>query len=77
VLPGVVQVDWAVRYARQYLALSGEFSALENIKFTGLVMPDDRLQLSLKWDAQRARLDFSYTTRHRKYSSGRIVFAAG
>lgn len=77
ILPGVVQVDWAVRYARKYLALSGEFSSLENVKFTGLVLPDDRLQLSLKWDAQRARLDFSYATRQRKFSTGRIVFAAG
>jgi 3-hydroxymyristoyl/3-hydroxydecanoyl-(acyl carrier protein) dehydratase len=77
ILPGVVQVDWAVRYARKYLALEGEFSALENVKFTGLVLPDDRLQLSLKWDAQRARLDFSYATCQRKFSTGRIVFAAG
>ena len=75
VLPGVVQIDWAVRYARKYLALTGAFSALENVKFLGLVLPDARLQLSLKWDVETKRLDFSYSTRQRKYSTGRIYFA--
>ncbi|MEI7431246.1 MAG: AMP-binding protein [Betaproteobacteria bacterium] len=76
ILPGVVQIDWAVCYARQYLALSGGFSALENVKFLGLVLPDDRLQLSLKWDIAMKRLDFSYLTSQRKFSAGRIIFAA-
>lgn len=74
ILPGVVQLDWAARYAREYLALSGEFSALENLKFLALVLPEARLQLSLKWDEETKRLDFSYMGGQRKYSQGRIVF---
>ena len=73
-LPGVVQVDWAVHFARQYLPLEGVFSALENLKFLGVIVPDIRLQLSLAWDAERKRLDFSYATPVRKFSVGRIVF---
>ena len=65
-----------MRYARQYLALTGGFSALDNVKFLGLVLPDDRLQLSLKWDCATNRLDFSYLTSQRKFSAGRIMFAA-
>jgi acyl-coenzyme A synthetase/AMP-(fatty) acid ligase len=77
ILPGVVQIDWAVRYAREHLALVGEFSALENIKFLALVLPDAQLELTLKWDAANTRLEFVFATSQRKYSSGRIVFGAG
>jgi 3-hydroxyacyl-[acyl-carrier-protein] dehydratase len=74
VLPGVVQIDWAVRYARQHLTLSEHFSALEHIKFQSLVLPDAKLELLLTWDEQKNQLEFSYTTSERKYSSGRIAF---
>jgi 3-hydroxymyristoyl/3-hydroxydecanoyl-(acyl carrier protein) dehydratase len=74
VLPGVVQIDWAMRYARQHLTLSGHFSALEHIKFQSLVLPDAKLELLLTWDEQKNQLEFSYTTSERKYSSGRIAF---
>jgi len=77
ILPGVVQIDWAVRYARQHLALGGQFTALENIKFLALVLPDARLELTLKWNAANARLEFLFASSERKYSSGRIVFNAG
>ena len=74
ILPGVVQIDWAVHFARQYLALEGRFSALENIKFLGIVLPDSRLQLSLAWDPSNRRLEFAYASGQRKCSSGRLVF---
>ena len=74
ILPGVIQVDWAIRFARQYLVLDGAFSALENVKFLALIFPDARLQLALKWDAEARRLDFSYASSRRKFSTGRVVF---
>jgi 3-hydroxymyristoyl/3-hydroxydecanoyl-(acyl carrier protein) dehydratase len=80
ILPGIVQVDWAVRFARQYLPslpLQGEFSALENLKFLAVVQPGEDLELSLAWDAGARRLDFSYAGPGRKCSSGRVVFGGG
>ena len=74
-LPGVVQIDWAVRLARRYLAIEGAFSALEAVKFLGVVLPDTRLTLSLAWDGERRRLDFAYSDAQRRYSTGRIVLA--
>ena len=76
ILPGVTQVDWAVRFAKQYLKLDGGFSSLENVKFLALIFPDTRLQLALKWDVQTRRLDFSYANSRRKFSTGRVVFGA-
>ena len=75
-LPGVVQVDWAVHYARRHLPVDGVFSALENLKFLGVVVPDTRLRLSLVWDAARRSLEFCYAASERKYSAGRVVFGA-
>jgi acyl-coenzyme A synthetase/AMP-(fatty) acid ligase/3-hydroxymyristoyl/3-hydroxydecanoyl-(acyl carrier protein) dehydratase len=76
-LPGVVQVDWAVHFARRHLPLTGSFSALETLKFLGVILPGTKLQLSLTWDAARQRLEFTYlayATPQRKYSTGRILF---
>lgn len=76
ILPGVVQIDWAIRLARQHLNVQGEFESMENIKFQALVLPDARLTLVLTWNAVRRQLDFSYANSQRKYSTGRIVFCA-
>ena len=74
-LPGVVQIDWAMRLARRYLAIEGAFSTLEAVKFLGVVLPDTRLKLTLAWDGERRCLDFSYSDAQRRYSTGRIVLA--
>ena len=75
ILPGIVQLDWALRYARQYLGLNGRFVAVENLKFLGLVLPDTTLQLSLRWQESEGRLEFAFFDKQRKYASGRVLFA--
>lgn len=74
ILPGVVQIHWATHFARAHLPVSGDFSLLENVKFQALLLPDARVELTLDWDAAKRRLEFSYASRDRKFSSGRIVF---
>ena len=73
-LPGVVQIDWGVRFAREYLPVSGEFTAVENIKFLAALLPDAYVELTLTWDATKRHLEFVYASRQHKYSSGRLVF---
>ncbi|MDR1709865.1 MAG: AMP-binding protein [Candidatus Accumulibacter sp.] len=73
ILPGIVQVDWAIRFAREHLPLRGAFSALENLKFLALVRPGDALLLTLDWDPEARRLDFSYTRAGRKTAAGRAL----
>lgn len=74
VLPGVVQIHWAVHYAAQYFPLVGGFTSMEHIKFQSLVLPDAKLALSLHWSAEKQQLEFSFSNSERKHSSGRIVF---
>ena len=74
ILPGVVQVDWAIHFARQYLPLEGVFSSLEKLKFLAVIVPGARLKLSLAWDVERKMLNFNYATATQKYATGRVVF---
>jgi len=72
-LPGVVQVDWAMRLAALYLPLSGAFSALEHLKFHAVILPGMEIDLTLGWDAARRRLQFEYHHDTRALAAGRIV----
>lgn len=74
ILPGVVQVDWAMRLARPRLPLGGAFAALENLKFHAIIRPGAQVRLTLAADASGHRLAFSFAGGQRKLSSGHILF---
>ncbi|WP_409283314.1 AMP-binding protein [Pseudomonas protegens] len=76
VLPGVVQVDWALALGQQLLELPGRFAGMEVLKFQQLVRPGDRIQLNLRFDAQRQKLYFAYFNDGAPCSSGRIILEA-
>ncbi|SDV06697.1 acyl-CoA synthetase family protein [Pseudomonas mucidolens] len=76
VLPGVVQVDWALSLGRQLLDLPSDFAGMEVLKFQQLVRPDDRIELHLRFDRERGKLYFAYRNDTAACSSGRILLAA-
>jgi 3-hydroxymyristoyl/3-hydroxydecanoyl-(acyl carrier protein) dehydratase/acyl-CoA synthetase (AMP-forming)/AMP-acid ligase II len=73
VLPGVVQIDWAMSLGQRLLGLAGRFAGMEVIKFQQLVRPGDVLELTLRFDAERGKLYFAFTHNTAPCSSGRIV----
>ncbi|MEL1088815.1 AMP-binding protein [Pseudomonas sp. OB66] len=73
VLPGVVQVEWALNLGRQLLRLDGAFAGMEVLKFQQLVRPGDEIQLHLRFDAERGKLYFAYRNDTATCSSGRIL----
>lgn len=74
VLPGVVQIDWAQQLARQLIEqLPPRFVGMEVLKFQQLVRPGDLLQLSLRFDATRGKLYFTFRNGDKACSSGRIL----
>ena len=75
ILPGVVQIDWAIHFARQYFALGGEFSKMEVLKFQQIIVPGNQLKLSLEYRADNGKLYFDYSNAEHKFSSGRLVFS--
>jgi acyl-coenzyme A synthetase/AMP-(fatty) acid ligase len=74
VLPGVVQVQWAHTLAVEWLALPPRFGGMEVLKFQQLVRPGDQLELSLRFDAERAKLYFAFRHQGAPCSSGRLLF---
>ena len=72
-LPGVVQVDWAIRLGRRYLDLPAHFLRMEVLKFQELILPGHTITLSLQYKADKGKLFFSYASKQGQHSSGRIV----
>ena len=75
ILPGIVQTDWAVRFGERYFDLPRQnFSQIKGLKFSSPVLPETELTLELRWDQDKAQLEFSFHAGQRPCSSGKIVF---
>jgi len=74
IVPGVVQIQWAVHYAHEYLGLDKRFSHMEAVKFKELLLSGEPLQLSLRYQSEAGKLVFCYRSESTEYSSGRIYF---
>ncbi|WP_137174326.1 AMP-binding protein [Massilia sp. HP4] len=73
VLPGVVQVDWAIHYGRHYLGLAGAFKGINALKFQQMIRPGHPVQLELLHDAAKGSLNFRYFSDAGAHASGRIL----
>jgi 3-hydroxymyristoyl/3-hydroxydecanoyl-(acyl carrier protein) dehydratase len=77
VLPGVVQIEWAMNLARELIDdLPPRFGGMEVLKFQQLARPGDHLELSLRFDHARGKLYFAYHNAGKPCSSGRILLGA-
>lgn len=75
ILPGIAQLDWAVRFGHEAFALPPDFLRLEALKFQQVATPGLRLQLRLEWLAAKSALAFRYDSARGAHASGRVVFA--
>jgi acyl-coenzyme A synthetase/AMP-(fatty) acid ligase/3-hydroxymyristoyl/3-hydroxydecanoyl-(acyl carrier protein) dehydratase len=76
ILPGVIQVDWAVRLAQRHFNEAQRFRALERLKFMRPVGPGDLLRLNLVHEAARCCIGFTFAVQGQPCASGRIVYEA-
>jgi acyl-CoA synthetase (AMP-forming)/AMP-acid ligase II/3-hydroxymyristoyl/3-hydroxydecanoyl-(acyl carrier protein) dehydratase len=74
ILPGVVQVHWAMRLAAEQLPAVRELVSVDRLKFMAPVSPGAVLNLTLAHDAARGRVQFAYRLSGRECSSGVIVY---
>jgi 3-hydroxymyristoyl/3-hydroxydecanoyl-(acyl carrier protein) dehydratase len=77
VLPGVLQVGWALALAAPRLGTSVHCREMEALKFQRLLRPGDRIELGLRFeadadDAGRGKLHFAYHLDGAHCSSGRL-----
>lgn len=73
VLPGVMQIDWAIALANDLLGEQRRFGGMEVLKFQQLVRPGDELTLTLRMDHERGKLYFTFSCAGLPCSSGRIL----
>ena len=74
ILPGVVQVHWAIELARSYLDLKSSFKGIEGLKFHRVITPCSTLRLTLEKSEQTGKLHFSFASEDGVHSQGRILF---
>ena len=74
VLPGVVQIGWAIEFARLHIPFSARFRSLAAVKFMRVIQPNDALTLRLAADAAKRELSFEYRLSGEPCSSGRVLF---
>ncbi|HJV90442.1 MAG TPA: hypothetical protein VJ623_09070 [Holophagaceae bacterium] len=76
ILPGVVQVEWALRLGEAAFGPFGAFQGLEHLKFQGTITPGEAITLTLGWDADRRELAFEYAAPEGLKSKGFARYAA-
>ena len=76
ILPGVVQLDWAIARGRHYFAPPPVFRDVAMLKFQQVIAPGATVQLELAWDAAKSSLQFKYLSEAGQHASGRVLFAA-
>ncbi|PLZ04289.1 AMP-dependent synthetase [Burkholderia sp. WAC0059] len=77
ILPGVVQIDWAMRLAADETPEVRTCVSIDRLKFMAPVPPGALLDLTLAHDAARGRVQFSYRLRGRDCASGVFVYRGG
>ncbi len=73
VVPGVVQLNWAVEFAKVAFDLQGDVRQCNQIKFSNLMKPNDHVLLTLEYNPEKSSVNYTYAT----YSSGRVHFSQG
>jgi 3-hydroxymyristoyl/3-hydroxydecanoyl-(acyl carrier protein) dehydratase len=72
ILPGVVQVDWALRLADQIFGLGQQVARDFQVKFRRIIVPESPVTLFLRVDCARHRLEVEYRVGDEVASTGRI-----
>ncbi|CAE6876754.1 AMP-binding protein [Paraburkholderia domus] len=74
ILPGVVQVHWAMRLAAEQLPAVRALVSVDRLKFMAPVPPGAVLNLTLAHDAARGRVQFAYRLSGHECASGVLVY---
>jgi 3-hydroxymyristoyl/3-hydroxydecanoyl-(acyl carrier protein) dehydratase len=74
IVPGVVQIKWAIELASRFLGAGGTFAGMDALKFQHVMRPGISVTLSLRWAAQDGKLHFAYQGDGARFGSGRLRF---
>ncbi|MDR2244086.1 MAG: AMP-binding protein [Burkholderiales bacterium] len=74
VLPGVAQIDWALRLAQRHFLIEGRFSGFRQLRFQRILRPDDEVSLTLHFFPEKKEVQFAYASAPGVHSQGRALF---
>jgi len=73
IVPGVAQIAWAARTAREAFGLDELTGNMEVIKFRNPIRPGVRVQLSLRLDRIKGKVHFEIADGEQSYTIGRLL----
>jgi 3-hydroxymyristoyl/3-hydroxydecanoyl-(acyl carrier protein) dehydratase len=73
VLPGIVQVHWAVLVSAAYFDFRRVPAVINRLKFKNVIVPPTVIELSVA-RSTKFEVSFGYTGAGKQYSEGRLVF---
>ncbi|GIU19291.1 thioester dehydrase [Shewanella sp. MBTL60-007] len=73
VLPGVTQLDWAIKLGCEHFGYAIDVATLEVLKFQQLMLPGTQVDLNISHNAAKAKLTFAYSDGDKRFASGRIA----
>lgn len=74
ILPGVVQIHWAIAYGRHYFHLPLYFRHIQKLKFQSVIQPNMIVMLELLYDPAKYLLTFRLYSQSGQHASGSILF---
>lgn len=76
ILPGVVQIDWAISYGRKCFDLPPVFLGIHALKFQQPIYPEQPVKLELIHEQSKSCLSFILSSQAGQHGIGRILFGA-
>jgi len=77
ILPGVLQLQWALEEIARWTGAAPELARVEALKFKAPMLPGQSARLRVTRDADTTRFHFELAHEGVVYSQGRIVLAVG
>jgi 3-hydroxymyristoyl/3-hydroxydecanoyl-(acyl carrier protein) dehydratase len=73
IVAGVVQLHWAIQFARDIFSLTDLIENASQIKFNNLIRPQDKVTLTLTVNPETQNLIYTYKLGEKICSSGRFA----
>ncbi|HEY9030683.1 MAG TPA: AMP-binding protein [Kangiella sp.] len=79
IIPGVVQISWALHYFSSFLAgqpvtsSTRQVTTIKTLKFQHVITPNSLVILDLSFDVSKQVLAFRFYNSEHQYSSGKIL----
>ncbi|AIK96368.1 hypothetical protein [Candidatus Odyssella acanthamoebae] len=73
ILAGVVQLHWAIQFAKDKFSITDLIEDVSQIKFNSLIHPQDKVTLTLTLNPETQTLTYTYKLDEKICSSGRFV----